>query len=90
MDATDHLAKAIRLAGGQKGLAERINQHLPPDVTRIRQAHVWSWLHRSHRVPPEYAIALQLAVDGAVTAAEVCPDTFRPDIADLVIRAGAA
>ena len=86
MDATEYLKKAIDLAGGQTELAERINQHIPPSVQKVKQANIWSWLNRSHRVPSEYAIPLQLAVDSEVTAMQVCPDTFRPDIADLVIR----
>lgn len=86
MDAIEYLKQAIELAGGQTELAERINRHIAPTVQSVKQANIWSWLNRSGRVPSEYAIPLQLAVDGQVTAMDVCPDTFRPDIAELVIR----
>ena len=91
MDTITYLEKAIQLCEGQTELADRINAHLPPTVKTVKQANIWSWLNRSHKVPPEYAIPLQLAVDGQVTAAQVCPDAFRPDIAELrLLSQGAA
>ena len=90
MSETDYLQRAIDHVGGQTTLADEINLHLSSRVPKIKQANVWSWLHRSGRVPPEYAISLQIAVGGVVTAAEVCPDVFRPDIAELTLKVGVA
>ena len=80
MDTMEYLEKAVGLAGGQKALAMAINRYLSKNVTPVKQANVWSWLHRSRRVPPVYAIPIQLAVGGAVTALDLCPETFRPDL----------
>lgn len=66
---------------GQTGLADR----LPP---KIKQGHVWNWLYRDKKTPPEYClevagVARENGVD--VTEHDLRSDVFgeRPDEADV-------
>lgn len=67
------LARAIKLAGSQQALADRINQGLPPEE-RIGQTAISEWIRRG-RVPAEKVIALARAVDFGVA-----PHDFRGDL----------
>lgn len=63
------LEKAIRLAGGQVRLAEKIGK---------QQQHVSYWLKAKNGVPAEYAKAIEDAVEGQVRRDELRPDIFGP------------
>ncbi|WP_342643473.1 transcriptional regulator [Rhodoligotrophos ferricapiens] len=65
------LIKAINQAGGQKALADRIG---------TTQSMVWYWLMRAKKgVPPEVAIRIERATEGAVSRADLRPDIFAVD-----------
>lgn len=64
---TKALQKAIDIIGTQRGLAE---------LVEAKQGHVWNWLHRDKRVPPNKAIPIEVATDGAVTRHDLRPDVF--------------
>lgn len=61
------LKRAVELAGGQSSLARAIG---------VKQQHVWNWLNRDGKTPPERAIPIEVAVGGAVTRYELRPDVF--------------
>ncbi len=53
-----------------RGLAERTGNP-------IRQGHVWAWLHRTGKVPPELAPHIELMTatrDKPVSRQELCPE----------------
>lgn len=58
------LQKAVEIAGGQSALARACG---------VRQGNVWSWLNRTRRIPPEYALKIE-----AFTG--VSRHSLRPDI----------
>jgi len=68
-----YLANAIEIVGGQTALAKRITSF---SGKRISQGHVWCWLNRDNRVPPEYCFAIEKATDGRVTKSQLRPDIF--------------
>jgi DNA-binding transcriptional regulator YdaS (Cro superfamily) len=71
------LKKAVRLAGGQTALAEKVNERVKgTGVKPITQAHVWNWLFRDKRVPGEYGIPIEDVIHGEVTRHELCPTVF--------------
>lgn len=47
------LRRAIRMAGGRKNPAKGINTIAA--LCGVTYSHVWNWLNRDLRVPPEYA-----------------------------------
>jgi DNA-binding transcriptional regulator YdaS (Cro superfamily) len=67
-----HLIRAIRIAGGQAALARACGG-------RIKQQHVWNWLHRDRQVPAECVLAIERATGGRVTRHELRPDIYPPD-----------
>ena len=66
------LENAIQLAGGQTQLARRLGGS-------VKQAYIWNWLNRDKRVPGEYVIPIEKAVDGKVTRHELRPDLYPKD-----------
>lgn len=64
------LEKAIEVAGSQAELARRIHTPLRP----IRQQHVWNWLNRDKKVPPEVVIDIER--ETAVSRHELRPDIY--------------
>lgn len=68
------LIRAIKLAGSQQALADRINQWLPP-AEQIGQSAVSEWLRRG-RVPGEKVILIARAVDHAVLPHELRADLY--------------
>jgi len=65
---TDALNTAIKIAGGQKSLADKIG---------TTQSQVWYWLNKSKKgVPGEYSWKIEAATEGAVKASELRPDIF--------------
>lgn len=84
------LIEAVELLNGQTATAAAINENLPKDgsVKPVCQANVHSWLERAKRgIPAEYAIPLQIATGGQILASELCPGTFRPDVAVITVQA---
>lgn len=68
--ALDALKSAIDLAGGQAPLAAKISVIAKEKGLRnkpYRQSHIWTWLNRDEKVPPEEAILIEIAVDGQVS-----------------------
>lgn len=66
------LERAVDLAGGQADLGKRIG---------VKQQNVWSWINRSGKAPAEYALAIERAVEGKITAHQLRPDVFAADVA---------
>lgn len=65
------LQRAVKLVGGQSALARAV---------KVRQGHVWSWLNRSKRVPPEYAMKVEAATGGKVSKHELRPDLYQREV----------
>ena len=61
--------KAVEICGSQKELARRIGG-------RVKQGHVWKWLHETKVLPAERAIQIERATNGRVTRYELRPDIF--------------
>lgn len=81
----DALRRAVKSAGGQTSLSNKvnaklaeINEHLPDDakIKPISQKHIWNWLKRDKKVPAEYGMPIESAVNGEVSCAELCPAVF--------------
>lgn len=72
---TSKLQQAIAVAGSQSELARRLTDHTGK---LIRQGHIWSWLHRTRRVPAEMVIPIEQVVDGAVSRSDLRPDIYPP------------
>lgn len=75
------LQTAIKQVGGQGKLAAAIVEYRKSRGfdCNVRQQHVWKWLnHQSGnpQVPPEYCVAIEEIVNGAVTRYELRPDVF--------------
>jgi DNA-binding transcriptional regulator YdaS (Cro superfamily) len=64
------LEKAIKTAGSQVELARRISK---PDRP-IRQQHVWNWLRRDKKVPPE--VVLDIERETGVSRHDLRPDIY--------------
>lgn len=70
MNSTKALERAIKIAGGQSALARKIGR---------AQGHVFYWLkHAKDGVPPQAAIDIENALQGAVSRHEIRPDIFGP------------
>lgn len=71
--STDALQRAIIILGGQTALARRLEK-----ITgrKVHQRNVWSWLNRTRRVPPEFAIPIEQATGGEVTRHEIRADLY--------------
>lgn len=68
-DSRRALQRAVELAGGQAELARLIGG-------KVRQAHIWNWLHRDHRIPGERAVQIEEATKRKVTREQLRPDLF--------------
>jgi DNA-binding transcriptional regulator YdaS (Cro superfamily) len=76
------LKEAIAIAGNQTELARRITEARrasEPESAKVTQQHVWNWLMRDKKIPPECAPYIEIAVDGSVNRKDLCP-TFPWDI----------
>lgn len=66
--------RAIEICGGQSALARGLTERTGE---QIDQGHIWSWLHRSRRVPSEMAPHIEhlCAERGKrITREELCPE----------------
>lgn len=67
------LEEAVRLLGGQTAVAALCAQ---ASGQPVKQAHVWNWLNRDNKMPPEYAVIIEHEVKkhgGAITRDVLCP-----------------
>lgn len=71
---TEALTQAIEIAGGQAALARALAQRTGKP---IRQGHIWAWINRSKRVPPELVLAIEAAT--GVSRHELRPDLYPRD-----------
>jgi len=57
------LQEAVRLAGSQSALADKVNEYLLADGRdpTITQRHVWNWLNRQHETPADCVLAVEAA-----------------------------
>jgi len=67
------IERAVELVGSQTELAARLSTEMGRVV---RQQHVWNWLHRDEKAPPEFCRAIEAATQGAVTRYQLRPDVF--------------
>ena len=67
--STEALQEAIEKASSQAALARSIAEL---SGKPCKQAHVWNWLHRDKRVPPQFAPFIEQAT--GVSRARLCPD----------------
>jgi DNA-binding transcriptional regulator YdaS (Cro superfamily) len=68
------LNRAVEIVGGQTALAKAIATADRP----VKQGHVWSWLRRNRKVPPEFCRPIEEATNGQVTRYDLRPDVFGP------------
>lgn len=78
----EHLARAVELAGGQTELARKLRSLTGRPY---KQAHVWNWLNRGDKLPPEIVIPIETIIGGAVNRSQLRPDLYPPD--DQVVTA---
>lgn len=71
-DELDALQRAIAEIGSQAALAKAIST----DDRPIKQQHVWNWLNRDRKVPPELVLSIERATAGKVTRHELRPDIY--------------
>lgn len=72
----EHLVRAVKLCGGQVGLANAIRRVRPN--TRVTQSHVWKWLNQvvGATPPAEWARTIAEAVEWQVTPHDLRPDLY--------------
>ncbi|NKB77624.1 MAG: Cro/Cl family transcriptional regulator [Gammaproteobacteria bacterium] len=63
----NNLKKAVEFLGGQTELAKALG---------VSQPRIWNWINRDKKVPAEYAMPIQTATNGKVTARDLRPDIF--------------
>lgn len=63
----DAIRKAVEVCGSQSELARRIG---------VKQGHIWYWLHRGKKAPPEFCRAIEIATGSAVSIHDLRPDVF--------------
>jgi DNA-binding transcriptional regulator YdaS (Cro superfamily) len=66
------LKLAIELAGGQKNFAI-ICQQINP---RVRQGHVSKWLNVIKKLPAQFVLTVEKALEGRVTRYQLRPDIY--------------
>lgn len=71
----DALEQAISIAGTQAELARRIATAERP----IKQQHVWNWLKRDKKVPPE--VVLDIERETGVSRHKLRPDIYPEEVA---------
>lgn len=76
------LNRAIAKAGGQASLARALAKRTGRP---IRQGHIWAWLHRTMRVPPEHVIPIE--EETGVSRHELRPDIYPLDARRAELRA---
>lgn len=75
-DYFDPLMRVVTALGSQTAVARVCEQ---ASGRKIKQAHVWNWLFRDKRCPPEFGIPLEvetMKVGKPVSRKELCPGVF--------------
>jgi len=73
------LNKAVQACGGsQTELANRLTNYFASHgiKRKVTQRHVWNWLYRDGKTPTNMAYAIEVVIDGAVKAYQLCPGDF--------------
>lgn len=81
------LKRAIKISGSQAELARRVAAHTRND--KVKQAHVWNWLHRDLEVPANMVLAVEAATLDKKGRPQVSRFELRPDIYPPEERAAA-
>jgi len=76
----DALIEAVKLAGGQSALAEKLSALAPSPVS---QARVWNWVNRDQRAPAEMCPFIE-----RLTGVQC--ERLHPDVDWAYLRNGAA
>ena len=71
---------AVEKLGGQSALAAALG---------LKQQHVWNWLNRDQRVPPEHCAAIETATGGAVRRWDLRPSDWHRIWPELIGAEGA-
>jgi len=75
MDAVKNIKRAIEIAGGQSALARLISEKRRREKRKgVRQSHVWTWLNRDKKVPPEFCPDIESVTNGVIRCEDLCPD----------------
>lgn len=74
---TEALERAVVKAGGQSALAAHLRKTTGKPV---RQGHVWAWLNRTRKVPPEYVIPIEAHT--GISRHQLRPDIYPKDSAN--------
>lgn len=72
--STRALKRAIETLGGQAAMARILAERTGKP---IRQGHVWAWINRTKKVPPELAPHIEAVTEelgDRVGREELCPD----------------
>lgn len=69
------LEKAVDLAGSQAELARRIST----SEKTVKQQHIWNWLNRDKKVPPENVLDIERAT--GVSRHDLRPDIYPAEAA---------
>lgn len=68
--------RAVEVCGSQRELARR----LAADTSQpIAQAHVWGWLNRTSRFPPELCAPFERVTGGLISKFDLRPDLYPRD-----------
>jgi len=69
------LITALELAGSQAELARRLREQ----GKAVKQQHIWNWLNRDKKVPPDMAKPICAAFNGLIAPHDLCPDLYPPE-----------
>lgn len=64
------IKKAADICGSQVALAKAVGK---------TQKHVWNWINRDKKVPAEYVLDIEKAVNYKITRHELRPDIYPPE-----------
>lgn len=62
------ISKAVEIAGGQSALARALST----EPGKVKQGHVWAWMHRDRHPPAEHCPAIESLT--GVRCQELRPD----------------
>ena len=62
-----HIKKAIEIMGTQSALAKAIG---------VKQQHIHKWLYQVRKIPAEYVLPIERAVNGKISRYKMRPDIY--------------
>jgi len=68
------LEEAVDLVGGQSELARRVAKL--SGNRKIKQAHVWKWLNKSKKTPPDYVLHVESATELRISRHKLAPKLY--------------